>query len=130
MKKIIILFTLFGLLSCSENSENKNTNPELKAKLIGTWENEGYYDDVANPDTPDGFYPIPNGISTTYTNETFNSTLSGNPHESGTYTISSDSLLSHNNELIGKIYLLDNSKLIITIPSGYGAIRYIKINDN
>ena len=36
MKKIIILFTLFGLLSCSENSENKNTNPELKAKLIGS----------------------------------------------------------------------------------------------
>ncbi|WP_395044109.1 hypothetical protein [Flavobacterium sp.] len=130
MKKIIIIFTLFVFLGCSENNETNNTNPKLQSKLIGTWVNEGYYDDVATDENPDGFYPIPNGISTTYTNETFNSTLFGNPHDSGTYTISNDSLLSQNNELIGKIYSIDNSKLIITIPSGYGAIRYGKINDN
>ena len=129
MKKIIIIIILLSCLSCSENKETNTNNAVLQSKLIGTWQNDGYYDDVATDENPDGFYPISDGIITTYTDVTFNSTISGNPYESGTYTISTDSLLTHNNELIGKIYLIDNSYLRITIPSGYGAGRYIKINN-
>ena len=60
MKKIIlILIICLAIISCSENSETNNTNPELQSKLIGTWQYEGYYDDVATDENPDGFYPSP-----------------------------------------------------------------------
>jgi restriction endonuclease S subunit len=128
MKKILLIFiTLIVLISCS-NDNRISSNNLLKEKLIGTWVNEGYYDDVATDENPNGFYPMPNGITTTYSIETFSSTLNGSRFESGNFNVSNDSILSHNDEIIGKISRIDDFKLIVTTPSGYGAIRYGKSN--
>jgi hypothetical protein len=125
MKKIILIITILTLISCSNNDNRDTTNP-LKEKLKGSWKYEGYYDDVATDENPDGFYPTADVVNTIYNDDTFSTTLNGNPHESGMYTISTDSVLSHNNEIVGKIFLINDTKLIITSPHGYGAVRYAK----
>lgn len=133
MKKIIIIFTLFAFLSCSENNETNNNNKELQSKLIGTWKNDGYYTDIANPNPviteAENFYPISNGAKITYYTNTFSSSYLDEPIYSGNYSVSNDSLLSYNNEIIGKIWVND-TQFIVSDPSGYEATRYIKINDN
>lgn len=130
MKKIIlILVCSLTILGCSTDEETNNTNPELQSKLIGTWEYEGYYDDVATDENPDGFFPTPSGFTITYFTETFSSSYLGNPLKNGNYNVSNDSLLTHNDEVIGKIVQINDSKLIVRDPSGYGASRYGKISE-
>lgn len=124
MKKIILALIIVLFISCSKNNDNL-INP-LNEKLKGKWTNNGYYTDLANPDTPDGFYPDPDGVIIIYSNETFSSTLNGNPYKSGTYNVSIDSALFHNNEEVGKIYQLDNSRLIIYNLTLHGSLSYTK----
>lgn len=125
--KRLMLFLIFSIqISCSDNNDEINS---LQLKLNGTWENTGYYDDVVNPDNPDlgGYYPIPNGITITYSSTTFSSTYLNEPFEEGTFNVSEDSILKHNSSVIGKIKILNESELIVVNLSQFGGVRYTKI---
>lgn len=125
MKRLVLNLIFIALVSCSENNENINS---LQLKLNGTWENTGYFDDVVNPDNPDleGYYPIPNGVTITYSSTTFSSTYFNEPYEEGTFKVSKDSVLRHNSSVVGKIKVLTESELIIINLSQLGGVRYIK----
>jgi hypothetical protein len=127
MEKIISILTCILVIGCSTSEDLNTASLELKSKLVGNWKYIGYFGDVADDEHPDGFYPTTDEISTIYTNATFITTLSGNPVENGNYTISNDSLLKHNNVLIGKIASIDNSRLIVSTPEGYSALSYEKV---
>ncbi|HOD11235.1 MAG TPA: hypothetical protein PKH91_10865 [Flavobacterium sp.] len=126
MKKILVFIVFTALVSCSES--NDEINP-MQLRLNGSWENAGYYDDLVNPENPEleNYYPIPNGVTITYFSTTYSSTYLNNPHEEGTFSVSNDSILKHNNIVIGKITLLNETDLIVIYPTELGGVRYTKI---
>lgn len=129
MRKIIILSAFFAFVGCSDNKDDKSEINELEKKLKGIWTHEGYYADVATDENPDGFFPEPSGVTIRYFTETFSSTYLGNPLKNGNYNVSNDSLLTHDDEIVGKIVQINDSKLIVRDLSGYGASRYGKISE-
>ena len=131
MKKIIyILILITSLISCTESSKNEVVNNPLQLKLLGTWENAGYYDDVENPNTNSNYYPSPNGVTITFNLNSYSSTYLGNPYENGLYSISNDSILSYDGLIQGKISVLNNEVLEIVNQQQLGGIRYEKVNPN
>ena len=111
---------------CAERYSRIN---QMQLRLNGSWENTGYYDDVVNPENPEleNYYPIPNGVTITYSSTTYSSTYLNNPHENGSFSVSNDSILKHNNIVIGKITLLNETELIVVHPTELGGARYTKI---
>lgn len=130
-KIILILVCSLTILGCSTDEETNNTNPELQSKIIGTWKNDGHYEDTPNPNPvpfeAEHFYPISNGVKITYYTSTYSSSYLDEPIINGNYSITKDSILAHNDEIIGKIYRVNDTILLITHPSGYAAIRYRKL---
>jgi hypothetical protein len=131
MKKIFLIPILFTLIvSCSKSSTDDITLTPASLNISGIWKNVGYYDDVVNPNGTnpfDNFYPNPNGITITFnSNNTYSSTYLGNPHQNGLYSISTDSILSQDGEVKGKITKIDNSELIISDLSLLGGVKYVK----
>ena len=126
MKKILVFIVFTALVSCSESNDEIN---QMQSKLNGSWENTGYYDDVVNPENPEleNYYPIPNGITITYSTTTYSSTYLNNLYENGSFSVSNDSILRHNNLVIGKITLLNETDLIVIYPTELGGVRYTKI---
>jgi hypothetical protein len=135
MKKIFLIFVSCLVISaCSSNDEDKiQENALLKEKLMGTWKYDGYYEDVPNPNPvqseAENFYSASNDEEITYYTDTFAVSILNEPTYSGNYTISNDSLLSHNNETLGKIFSINETRLIISHLSGYSAARYSKVKN-
>lgn len=130
MKKIFLIpVLLFVLIGCTKSTNEEVTINPIQLKLKGSWENAGYYDDVVNPESPenDNYYPSPNGVTISYNSETYSSTYFGNPYQNGNFSVSNDSILNHDSDVIGKIITLNNSELIIRNMSQLGGIRFIRV---
>jgi len=131
-KTVIITSLLIALASCSKSSTEEAVVTPPSLNITGVWKNIGYYDDVVNPNgtnPSDNFYPIPNGITTTFYSNTYSSTYLGNPYQNGIYSISNDSILSQDGTVKGKIAKLTSSELIINNLSDLGGVKYVKIQN-
>lgn len=98
MKKILfITLLLVTCLSCSNNSTNSSNNP-VPENLVGSWKIMGYYttfDIDAQPAT-DNFHLVDYVNEITFnTNKTF-SQITGNANHTGTYSVSTDNVLTLN----------------------------------
>ena len=98
MKKIILILTsLIAVLGCSSNDASSNII-ETPENLIGSWKIMGYYttfDIDAQPPT-DNFHLVDYVNEITFnTNKTF-SQIAGNANHTGTYSVSTDNVLTLN----------------------------------
>lgn len=121
MKKIIlILVSITTFISCTKNDTEEIIKNTIPKELIGKWQ---YVEELDY--NPPGPYLITNGIIINLKADgTFNSTLYDNSNNiNGTYTISTDSIITYNNE-INNIIQIKKQKL-----SSYSANELILDND-
>jgi len=132
MKKILLLLIgCTAVVACSSNSENTNL---LTQKLIGSWKIVGYYDDMEDPITGTNYHPVENGHITNYkADNSFEQTYGTS--ESGSYSVSRDSILTMNytTTTSGEPYTAISQILILTdsdleLGSEAGSAVYVKVS--
>lgn len=92
-KTILVLATLATIISCTENQE-ESINP-LQTILLGKWQYVGFYNyvDIDQADNPYIYYSDNGSITEYFENNTFEE-VSGELTFNGTYSVSTDSILS------------------------------------